>query len=349
MHDMTSLNLPDWVSSEVFRYLEHTMAQVSIRELARAGECHPSTVMRQIRRLEHMREDPLIDGALQGLSDTFYNAAAPRKGASQKEYFCQEDAARCLTLLAQKGAVLAVGRDMPKAIVLRDAGAEVHKTVVDRGIAEVLALQDWISCFASGRVHRYRLTKDGRSALAMLMARTESHRRMRQETTTQSGVSGIVATFPARGQAAARRARYGLQETPLQTLSRLSDRGGKPFLSPEMVRAGERLREDFELAQIGQHIAREHAAFGETFCDHKPQDFDGPAREAFKRASSALYALGPGLSDIALRCCCNLEGLEAAERDLGWSARSGKIVLRIALEQLHQHYISLPPQNQMIG
>ena len=193
--------------------------------------------MRQIRRLEHMREDPLIDGALQGLSDTFYNAAAPRKGASQKEYYCQEDAARCLTLLAQKGAVLAVGRDMPKAIVLRDVGAEVHKTVVDCGIAEVLALQDWISCFASGRVHRYRLTKDGRSALAMLMARTESHRRMRQETTTQSGVSGIVATFPARGQAAARRARYGLQETPLQTLSRLSDRGGKPFLSPEMVRA----------------------------------------------------------------------------------------------------------------
>ena len=39
-----------------------------------------------------------------------------------------------------------------------------------------------------------------------------------------------------------------------------------------------------------------------------------------------------------LRCCCYLEGLEAAEKKLGWSARSGKIVLRIALMRLKQHY-----------
>ena len=39
-----------------------------------------------------------------------------------------------------------------------------------------------------------------------------------------------------------------------------------------------------------------------------------------------------------MRCCCCLEGLEAAEKRLGWSARSGKIVLRIALMRLHQHY-----------
>jgi len=56
------------------------------------------------------------------------------------------------------------------------------------------------------------------------------------------------------------------------------------------------------------------------------------------RVAHALKDLGPGLSDVVLRCCCFLEGLESAEKKLGWSARSGKIVLRIALMRLRQHY-----------
>ena len=47
-----------------------------------------------------------------------------------------------------------------------------------------------------------------------------------------------------------------------------------------------------------------------------------------------MEALGPGLSDIVFRVCCFLEGLETAEKRLGWSARSGKVVLKIALERL---------------
>jgi hypothetical protein len=51
-----------------------------------------------------------------------------------------------------------------------------------------------------------------------------------------------------------------------------------------------------------------------------------------------MEALGPGLSDIVFRICCFLEGLETAEKRLGWSARSGKVVLKIALERLAMHY-----------
>ena len=68
-----------------------------------------------------------------------------------------------------------------------------------------------------------------------------------------------------------------------------------------------------------------------------------------------MAAMGSGLNDIALRCCCHLEGLEAAERHLGWSARSGKIVLRIALAQLKAFYDEMDERlgdthgNQLIG
>ena len=67
---------------------------------------------------------------------------------------------------------------------------------------------------------------------------------------------------------------------------------------------------------------------------------DGPTG-ARTRVHDALRALGPGLSDIALRCCCHLEGLETAEKRMGWSARSGKIVLRIGLQRLALHYESM--------
>jgi len=52
---------------------------------------------------------------------------------------------------------------------------------------------------------------------------------------------------------------------------------------------------------------------------------------------------------MVLRCCCYLEGLETAEKKMGWSARSGKIVLRIALYRLRRHYERLGAGAGLIG
>ena len=48
--------------------------------------------------------------------------------------------------------------------------------------------------------------------------------------------------------------------------------------------------------------------------------------------------LGPGLSEVVLRCCCLPEELEITKKHMGWAARSGKVVLRIALQRLGLHY-----------
>jgi len=150
-----------------------------------------------------------------------------------------------------------------------------------------------------------------------------------------------------------RAVRYNVAESPLAALARRKDKNGKPFLTDDLVAAGERLREDFELAQMGPRVAQNWERFltGGTrggFSNDSGVG-DGPTG-ARDRVSEALRDLGPGLGDVVLRCCCYLEGMETAERRMGWSARSGKIVLRIALQRLKQHYDEkYGPHGPMIG
>ena len=108
-----------------------------------------------------------------------------------------------------------------------------------------------------------------------------------------------------------------------------------------MVAAAERLREDFELAQMGPRVAQNWDRFltaGDRGSFSSDNGIAEGPRAARDRVAAALRDLGPGLGDMVLRCCCFLEGMEQAEQRMGWSARSGKIVLRIALMRLRRHY-----------
>ncbi|MGL4541025.1 MAG: DUF6456 domain-containing protein, partial [Polymorphobacter sp.] len=71
-----------------------------------------------------------------------------------------------------------------------------------------------------------------------------------------------------------------------------------------------------------------------------PEALDpGSAQTAAKaRFDAAVAAVGSGLSDILWRVICMGDGLEAAERQLGWPSRAGKLVLLLALDRLDAHY-----------
>jgi hypothetical protein len=145
-----------------------------------------------------------------------------------------------------------------------------------------------------------------------------------------------------------RKLRFNLAESPLSVLGRKRDKDGTAYLTPELIEAGERLREDFELAQMAPRVTQNWDRFltaGASRGVSAREGAEGP-QDARVRVAKAMQALGPGLSDIVFRICCFLEGLETAEKRLGWSARSGKVVLKIALERLAQHYGLAPGQQR---
>ncbi len=366
MNNSMAITVPAWVPEGAQRYLAHTEAGRSIRDLARSAGCHASTILRQIRRIETRRDDPLVDAALQSLAEIHFpsiggliapekapDAANDQNPLSAKEEEFNREALRVLRRLCETGSVLAVAEDMDKAVVVRNVGQDctTKTAVVDCRIAQGLALKDWISCENPGRISRYRITTAGRGALGSLLAEAENKARTKNEM----GFSDTQGTFAHDREEQSerpRRIRYSVAESPLVALARRRDRDGNPFLDETLVRAGERLREDFELSQVGPQVTQNWDRFL-TGCNRESfgagAHSGGGSSEARDRVARALSDLGPGLSDVALRCCCYLEGLELAERHMGWSARSGKIVLRIALQRLKRHYESNSKQDRMIG
>jgi transposase-like protein len=362
--------VPEWVPDCAVRYLAHTEAGKTIRAIAREAGCHASTILRQIRKLECRREDLLVDEALLRLSRTHFQAprlTSPTKKPEPDTMSAHEnqtppvdtaafeqEAARILRRLTENGAVLAVAQEMEKAVVVREneSGTTTRTAVVDREVAQAMALKEWISCDAPGRISRYAVTSAGRAALARLLAKRENSVQpgFAEAQTGFAGADAVV--IGAKGARATGRSRYSAPDSPLTLLARRKDKEGNPFLSDDLVAVGERLREDFELSQIEPGTTQNWDLFlsgrGNGGFGGVEVGVTGPAA-ARARMASALRDLGPGLGDVALRCCCYLEGLETAEKRMGWSARSGKIVLRIALQRLKRHYDSQGSSAQMIG
>jgi len=194
---------------------------------------------------------------------------------------------------------------------------------------------------------------DGRFALSPEGMARARRLRLRKAAGREGGDDAFRAQHQLRamrlrgaGQGHAR-VSVNLTESPLGWLRNRRDPKGRAYLEERHVEAGERLRADFELAALpsrvtarwgGQPVSRGRRGAAETMMT----DRQVAARQRFHKAADAL----PGeLRDMTVRVCCFHEGLEAIEKSQGWPVRSGKLVLRIALDQLADFY-RLPKEGE---
>ena len=130
-------------------------------------------------------------------------------------------------------------------------------------------------------------------------------------------------------------------ESPLAWLARRRGRDGRVMIEPHQLQAGERLRADFTRAHLMPRITSNWSnpvPTNRRSGGHQAGFLPDTVIAARQRVHHALNAVGPEFSGLLVDVCCFLKGLEVAERERGWPARSAKIVLQLALECLSRHY-----------
>jgi hypothetical protein len=191
-----------------------------------------------------------------------------------------------------------------------------------------------------GELARADLVQEGKDALTLTPAgRARADRRARpNRLLTERAVAdespAPTPTLPARPRPR-RSVTVNLMESPLGWLY------ARGLVDQRRFDAGERLRGDFTMAGLGPRVTMRWEA---TPVASRRGGADAPldptlaAIAAKRRFEGAVAAAGTGMSDILWRVVCSGEGLEGAEKALGWPRRAGKLVLLMALDRVADYY-----------
>lgn len=132
-----------------------------------------------------------------------------------------------------------------------------------------------------------------------------------------------------------------LAESPLARWVKPDPGTGTCWLTQEEFDAGERLRADYHRSVLADRITSDwdgYLAPVRTGRARAREEAPLSAQDAKDRVLNALAAAGPGLDRILSAVCLRETGLEAAEQADNWPRRSGKAILKLALQRLAIHY-----------
>lgn len=143
------------------------------------------------------------------------------------------------------------------------------------------------------------------------------------------GSEGPLRRAPRKGR---RSVTVNLAESPLGWLH------ARGHLSDVQFAAGEALRRDWERAELSPGLTmRWDAVRVQGGCERSLHASERQLA-ARQRFDGAIAAAGPGLADVLWRVVCAGETLPNAERALAWPVRSGKLVLKLALDRVAGFY-----------
>jgi hypothetical protein len=144
----------------------------------------------------------------------------------------------------------------------------------------------------------------------------------------------LTASGPGRGapRKGRRSVTVNLAESPVSWLH------AHGHITDRQLAAGECLRRDFEMAQLSPSLTMRWEPVRLSGGGGGRMNATERQLAARERFDGAIRAAGSGLSDILWRVVCSGESLSIAERALTWPARSGKLVLRFALDRVAGFY-----------
>ena len=276
-----------------------------------------------------MQGDPEVKAALAKLKSARGEGAEPASSCPPDQSLNKN----VINLLEPKNAVLVMSENVEMAgIFLISSESELQKLgLVPRAHAQSMIASGALHCVSAGRLSRYVLASN-------LQPQNEC---AEAPQAFQTRPNPAIETEPVF---------KGSPETPLMTLARRRNKDGSYFLTRALVAAGNRFHDDFEIAQTVRPDGFSHEDWLRCASGAALSGGSEKQQLLIERVAATLRDLGPELSDISLRCCCYLDGIELSEQSLGWSARSGKVVLRIALQRLKRYYESyIGVENGRIG
>jgi len=241
------------------------------------------------------------------------------------------DAARLLRILGQAGAYAIRDPLDETCLVARTGGSGVSLGAgrFPAMAGEALLAADLAEAGGGPRA-RLTLSAAGRARLRRQEASGGGH---------HSNLRFLAQHTDIEGREGEDRPLRDASESPLAWMARRRGRDGEPLIDAACFEAGERLRRDLTTAAL---VPRLGARFGEARVDGGGPRDPAAASDAIvaarQRVRQALAAVGDDLSGLLIDLCGFLKGLERIEAERRWPARSAKVVIRIALSRLAEHY-----------
>jgi Domain of unknown function (DUF6456) len=246
------------------------------------------------------------------------------------------ETARLLRALGAAGAyAFEVGADEPGRVAVASGagGVSLRRLSAPLAAAEALVAADLAAWESPGRSRRRRLvvTPAGLAHLARQAAPAELDAFTAQHAVLERAT--VAAPEGGRHEVA-----LNVAESPLAWLARRRDKTGRALIDAAALQAGERLRSDLTLAHMLPHVTLNWTGIAVGATGSAALHYSDLVVAARQRVDRAFDAVGNEMAGLLMDVCGFLKGIEQVERERGWPARSGKVVLVMALARLAAHY-----------